>query len=99
MVDTDHRSFGDLGMADRQIFNIDRGNPFPARLDQVLGAVRDLHVTVWVDGGDVACIEKAVAVENVASFTLVIGTRHRGPAHHEATKRLAIPSHGPTDIV
>ena len=61
MPDADHRGLGHLGMADREVFEVDRGNPFAARLDHVLGAVGDLHVAVRVDGGDVAGVEEALA--------------------------------------
>ena len=45
MGDADDGSLGHVGMADREVLEIDRGDPFPARLDDVLGAVGDLfHV-------------------------------------------------------
>ena len=64
MAHADHRGFGDLGMADRDILHLDRGNPFAARLDDVLGAVGDLHIAVAVDGGDIAGVETAFVVED-----------------------------------
>ena len=64
MADADDGGFRDLGMADREIFEIDRGNPLAAGLDHVLGAVGDLHVAVRIDGRDVAGIEEAVLVED-----------------------------------
>ena len=91
MPDADHRGLGHLGVADREILELDRGNPFAARLDHVLGAVGDLHVAVRVDGGDVAGVEKAVRVEDVAAFVLEIGSRDRGPAHLEPAEGLAVP--------
>ena len=65
MADADHGGLRHLGMADREIFQVDRGNPFAAGLDHVLGAVGDLHVAVLVDGGDVAGVEEAFVVEDV----------------------------------
>ena len=64
MRDADHRRLGHLGMADGEVLQVDRGNPFAARLDHVLGAVGDLHVAVRVDGGDVAGVEEALLVED-----------------------------------
>ena len=99
MADADHGGLRHLGMADREVFEIDRGNPFAARLDHVLGAVGDLHVAVRVHGGDVAGIEEAVAVEDIAAVALEVGARDRGPAHLEAAERLAVPRHRPAGIV
>ena len=76
MLDADHGGLRDLGMADREVFQVDRGNPFAAGLDHVLGAVGDLHVAVRVDGGDVAGVEEAVVVEDVA-VVLEIGLGDR----------------------
>ena len=66
MLDADHRRFRHLGMADGEVLQLDRGDPFAARLDHVLGAVGDLHVAVRVDGRDVAGVEKALLVEDLA---------------------------------
>ena len=75
MAHADHRGFGHLGMADRQVLQVDRGDPFAARLDHVLGAVGDLHVAVAVDGRDVAGVEEAVLVEDRDVVLLEIGAR------------------------
>src|ERR1700719_4602754 len=99
MTDTDHGRFRGPWATEREIFEIDRGDPFPARLDHVLGAVGDLHVAVRVHGGDVAGIEKALAVKNAVAVALVVGARHRGPPHHEATERPAVPGYRPAGIV
>ena len=76
-------------MADGEVLELDRGNPFAARLDHVLGAVGDLHVAVRVDGGDVAGVEEAVLVEDVAAV-LEIAARNRRPAHLEPAEGLAV---------
>ncbi len=65
MMDADHGGFRHRGMADREVFQIDRRNPLAAGLDHILGAVGDPHVAVLVDGGDVAGVEIAVLVEDV----------------------------------
>ena len=61
MMDADHGGFRHRGMADREVFQIDRRNPFAAGLDHVLGAIGDPHVAVRIDGGDVAGVEIAFA--------------------------------------
>ena len=90
MPDADDGGFRHLGMTDREIFQIDRGNPFAAGLDHVLGAVGDLHVAAAVHGRDVAGIEEAFVVENVA-VVLEIGARDRRAAHLEPAEGLAVP--------
>ena len=62
----DDRRLDHAGAADRGILEVDRANPFAARLDHILGAVDDLHVAVGVDRRDVAGVEPAVGVEDVA---------------------------------
>ena len=79
MMDADHGGFGDRGMADREIFQVDRRNPFAAGFDHILGAVGDPHVSVRVDGGDVAGVEIAVVVEDVG-IDAEIGFRYRRAA-------------------
>ena len=76
MLDADHGGFRHLGVADREILQVDRGDPLAARLDDVLGAVGDLHVAVAVDGGDVAGVEEAVVVEDCSPSSSVIGPGH-----------------------
>ena len=71
--DADHRRLGDVGMADREVLELDRGDPFAAGLDHVLVAVGDLHVAVRVDRRDVAGVEEALVVEDVAALALEIG--------------------------
>ena len=90
MMDADHGCFRDRRMSDREIFQFDRGNPLAAGLDHVLGTVRDAHITVRIDGGDVAGIEIAFIVQNVA-IDAEIGLRHRRPAHFQSAEGLAVP--------
>src|SRR2546428_4713939 len=53
MLHPDDRSLRDRGMRDRDVLEIDRADPFAARLDDILRAVGDLDVAVGVDGADV----------------------------------------------
>src|SRR5260221_550817 len=54
MRQADHRRLGDGGMADGGGLDIDRADPFAARLDDVLAAVDDLDVAVLLAPRDVA---------------------------------------------
>src|ERR1700751_2928366 len=87
----DHRSFRHLRVADRQILDFDRRYPFAARLDHVLRAIGDLHVALRIDGRDVAGVEEAVGVEDVAALTFEIGLGYGRSAHLEAAEGLAVP--------
>ena len=98
MAHADDGGLRHLGMADGEVFDVDRGNPLAARFDHVLGAVGDLQVAVAVDGADVAGVEEAFLVDHVA-VALVIGSRDRGPAHHEAAEGLAVPGQALAGVV
>ena len=91
MTDADDRSLRDLRMADREIFQIDRGYPFAAGLDHVLGAVGDLHIAVRIDGRDIAGIEEAVLVEDFFILRLVIAARDRRSPDLQPPEGLAVP--------
>src|SRR3974377_730488 len=78
-------------MAYREIFQIDRRNPFAAGFDHILGAVGDLHVAVLVHGCDVTGIAPAVAPETFAPFPFEIAFRHRRTAYLQPSEGLAVP--------
>jgi hypothetical protein len=63
MGNRDDGGLGDHGMGHDLVLELDRADPFAARLDHVLGAVAQLDVAVVVDGGDVAGLEPAVLGE------------------------------------
>ncbi len=69
----------DRGMADGEVFEVDRGNPLAAGLDHVLGAIGDAHVAVLIHGRDVAGVEIAFVVENIG-VDPEIGLGDRGTA-------------------
>ena len=81
-------------MAHQGILQIDRTDPLAAGLDQVLGAVGDLHVALGVDGGDVAGPQPAVVGPLVAELVrIVIGGGDPGPARLQLAHGLAVPRH------
>src|SRR3546814_7438543 len=60
------------GETDGGVFEVDRRDPFAARLDHVFRSVGDLHVAVGIECGDVAGGEPAVVVEHLAALALEI---------------------------
>src|SRR5260370_22517335 len=62
------------GMADQRVFQVHRTDPFSAGLDEVLGAVGDLHVAFGIDGDHVAGSQPAVRRPAVALFGKVVIT-------------------------
>src|SRR5690348_14988370 len=55
MTYADYGGLGHIGMSDGDIFELDRADPFAARLDHVLRPIGDLQIAVGVERADVAC--------------------------------------------
>jgi hypothetical protein len=91
MLDPDHRGFRHAGAAHGDVLDLDRGDPFAARLDHVLRPVGHLHVAVLVERRDVAGVEPVLGIEARSALALVVGFRHRRPAHLEPAEGLAVP--------
>src|SRR5690606_8106522 len=93
----DHGGVGHRRMGERQVLEVDRADPFPAGLDDVLAAVGDLHVAIGVDRGDVARREPALAVlvvhQRIATLPLEVLLDHPGPASEQVAEGLAVPGH------
>src|SRR3954454_22858875 len=68
----------------RSVFDLDRADPFAARLDNVLGAVGDLDRTIGMDRRHVAGIEPIVAIDAVM-VVLEVALDDRGPASLQLT--------------
>ena len=81
-------------MADCDIFDIDGADPLAARLDDVLGAIGDLHRPVLVDIGDVAGVEKAVLIEHIAAIAFEIAAAIAGRARPGGLSVSTVPGHG-----
>ena len=90
MLDADHRGFRDLGVADREVLDVDRGYPFAPGLDHVLGAVGDLHVAVRSMVAT-SPVSKKPSGSRMSLVLLEIGARDRRAAHLEPAEGLAVP--------
>src|SRR5262249_2922055 len=73
----------ELGLSDSKFCEVNRGNPLPARFDDILSPIGDLHVAETIDGGDVAGIEKSLLVKEVAAVTFEVGLGDGNAAHFE----------------
>src|SRR5271155_293284 len=87
----------DRGLADRRVgedgrFQLQRGDPFTARLDDILGPVADRDVPLGVDPADVAGAQPAVA-ELLRRRVLVVAGRHPRPAHLDLAGGVPVAGH------
>src|SRR3546814_10811202 len=76
VIDADRRRLLHPRRADRGVFELDRADPFAARLDHILRAVGDLHHAVGVQHRDVAGVEPALTVRGLG-----IGLEIRSEEH------------------
>uniref|UniRef100_A0A0N4ZXM1 LigA n=1 Tax=Parastrongyloides trichosuri TaxID=131310 RepID=A0A0N4ZXM1_PARTI len=84
---------GDLRMADGDVLDVDGADPLAARLDDVLGAVGDLHEAVGVNAGDVARVEETLVVEDISALSLEIGAGDGRSLDHHPAEGLAVVRH------
>src|SRR5882757_5443415 len=88
MGNTDHGGLRHTGATDRQIFDVDRTDPFAPGLDHVLGAIRELDAVVLVHYGEIAGVEPSILQQRL--LVAVIAADDPGTAHHETAARLAV---------
>src|SRR3546814_14249333 len=90
MINAHRRRFGDAGATDRGIFELDRADPFAARLDDVLGTVGDLHDTIRVEDSDIAGVEPVVDAHRRSRLVLEILPDHPRPPRLQPAAALAV---------
>jgi hypothetical protein len=88
--DADDRGLDDVGVADDRVLEVDRGDPLATGLDDVLGAVDDLHEPVGVERADVAGAEPPV-VELLGRLDAVVAGGDPRTADLDLADRLAVP--------
>src|SRR4051812_49387444 len=98
MRHADDGRFGDGGMTDGDVLDLDGRDPFAAGLDDILGAVGDGHVTVSVNGRDIASVEPSLRIEGIRSLVAKMTARDRRPAHLQMSERLAVARQLPAFI-
>src|SRR5215204_353122 len=90
--DGDHTGLGDGGVGHKRVLQLDRGDPLPPALYEVLAAVGDFDKPKAVYGDDVPGLEPAVVRELVVPLgRLVVRPRDPGTAHLELAHRFAVP--------
>ena len=88
----DHRSFRHRRMSYRDVFEINRADPFTTRFDHVFRAIRNPHKAMRIDRGDVAGVEPArfcVGIVYLVEF-VVVGANPR-PANFQRAECNAVP--------
>ena len=83
----------DVGVRNRDVLEVDGADPFAAGLDDVLGAIGNLHVAVGVDGRDVTGREPAV-LQRIAALALEVRIGGPWPLHQQVAKGLAVIGQG-----
>jgi hypothetical protein len=92
MEHADRGGFGHGGMAHGGVFQLDRADPFAARLDDVLGPVGQLQRAVGMDYRNVAGIEPLAGIDGF--LALEVALDHPGPRTCKAPA--VLPSRGRT---
>src|SRR5580693_66658 len=91
MRDTDYRGLFDSGVTHQYVFDVHGTDPLTARLNQVFGAVDNLHKTFVIHGGHVPRLEPAIfgpAVRLVGS--IVVAGSHPGSADFQFAGSIAV---------
>src|SRR5690606_914508 len=86
-----HPRLCDVRMADGKVLKGNCRDTLAAGYDDVLRQVGNLHIAVGVDMGDVAGVEIALLVEDLAAVALEIGPGDSRAADLEPSERAAVP--------
>src|ERR1035437_10898625 len=91
MRNRDHRSLQHFGIRHDGVFQILARDPLAAALDQILGAVNDLHEALSVNRDDVSGPEPAIHERVGASLVIEIAANDPWPAHLQFAEGFAVP--------
>ncbi len=87
----DHRHLVHIGMAIEHVFHLQAGDVLPARDDDVLGSVLDLHITVRVPHRQIAAAKPPLRHRlGAGDRVLEIALHHHIAAQHDFAHGLAI---------
>ena len=86
-----HSRLGDLVMTGRAVFDLNRGDPFTARLNNVFGSVGNRYESLGTDRGHVAGFEPTRFGMGIGAFKLVVARANPGASYLQRAKGLAIP--------
>ena len=86
----DSSRFGDTWTAEREIFELDRRDPFTTGFDDILCPIDDLHIAMRVDRRHVASVEPALRVECRCSLVLEVSRGDPRTFHFEPAECLAV---------
>src|SRR5215467_1780092 len=89
MLDADDGGLTDLGVTGGEVLELDRRDPFPAGLDDILGPVSDLHVAVPINSRNVSGIKEILLINDVAGVPEVSPGNGR-PTHLQPAEGLPI---------
>src|SRR4051812_8968404 len=88
--DADHACLAHIGVRGEPVLEVDRADPFAARLDHVLGAVGDLHESVGRHAAHVTRAQPAI-VELFGRGVAVVRAGDPRAPHLDLTDGLAVP--------
>src|SRR5579859_7669029 len=80
-----------LWVAHNHVFQVNRGDPFAARLHEVFGAVNQLDDAVLIDDGHIAGTQPAVEELLAGGGVLEVRLRDPGAAHLQLAESFVVP--------
>ena len=89
MQHTYHTSFSNFWMTYCSIFKINGTYPFTTRFNDVFASIHNLHITIWMDLCNIACIKPSIFV-SCAFLSFKISFYDCGSFHKEPPKSNSI---------
>ena len=88
---SDDCGFCHFGMIRCRVLHFDGRNPLAARLDDILDAISDGHVTLGINGGHIAGLEPAFVRMSIRSFQFKITGAHPGAPDQKRAESHTVP--------